>query len=179
VNVWHAAWEDWLLLPEEARGKMVPTTRANVVHDFAVDRAKAAFREVEGSRICEHLGFFKLYVGEDGDLQAVVRLKRLWLPDYLARNIETEQQRRYYHHRRIDGIRDGVTRLTVGYVLNTAQTEIKEVACSLQYGLEQLIYAFTLDAEPTVTQIPIAPLPPDVRPAVRAKGKAPKKAEGQ
>ncbi|MFO0851367.1 MAG: hypothetical protein U0871_22840 [Gemmataceae bacterium] len=164
-EVWHGAWTDWLSLPDEIRSQLAPTTRANVVHDLAVGRAKGVFGQRDGFRVCEELGFFKLYVGNS----IVVRLKRLGDDDHLARNIQTDQQKQWYLHRPIPGVPDGCTRLTVGYSLDRAQVGLRDVVVSLQDGPNQLVYSFSINAEPQTTLIPIAPIPPDTKPTVQPK----------
>jgi hypothetical protein len=169
VAIWRSAWNTWLALPAEFRGKMLPRTRANIVHDLAIAQAKEDFRDVATAETCEALGFFKLYIGE----RVLIRLKRV-NQDHLACNIQTEQQRLYYLHESIGGIRDGYTRLTIGYTLNPTHLEIDRIVASLQNGLETLAYSFYLDADDKVIAVPVEPTPlPDVGPTVRIKG-APK-----
>lgn len=168
VAIWRSAWDSWLKLPAEFRGKMLPRTRANIVHDLAVAQAKEDFHEVAIAESCEALGFFKLYLGE----RALIRLKRVD-QDHLACNIQTDQQKSYYLHAHIDGIRDGYTRLTIGYILNATHLEIDRIVASLQNGLENLAYSFYLDDDDKVIAVPVEPTPlPDVGPAVRIKGAA-------
>ena len=59
-------------------------------------------------------------------------------------------------------VRPGVTRLTAGYVLNAAETDIDHVRVSLQHDLDRLVYSFKLDAEPQIKSIPSpTPTPPE------------------
>lgn len=158
---------------------MTPTTRAGIVHNAAAERARRLFAGIDGLEVCEQLGFFKLYVGDT----VVVRLKRVRPQDdgFVACNIKTKQQKRYYRHEPVDGVRDGATRLSVGYVLDETETRITQVVASLQYGLKRCIYWFTLDAAagdlPIITPVPLPPLPPDGKPVVRPKRA--EKAEGE
>lgn len=166
VGVWRFAWKTWLDLPAEFRGMMHPRTRAGIVHDLAVAKAKEEFRDVVTAEPCEALGFFKRYIGE----RVLIRLKRV-SQDHLACNIQTEQQKLYYLHEPIDGIRDGYTRLTIGYTLNATHLEIDRIVASLQNGLETLAYSFYLDEDDKVIALPVEPAPlPDVGPSVRIKG---------
>jgi hypothetical protein len=176
-EVWRDAWAEYSSLPDGFRGQLRAVTQANILHDLAVTRAKRIFADVPNAEWDEDLGFFKLYIsGPTGDA-AVIRLKRLD-SEHLARNIETEQQCNYYAHKHMEGVRDGYTRLTVGYTMNRPQTDMAEIVTSLQYGREYLIYSFVLDAEPNVQQFPAAPLPPDAKPPVRLKGRKPEKGTG-
>lgn len=165
VSVWRNAWKTWLELPPEFRGMMQPRTRANIVNDLAVAKAKELFRDEPAAQTCEALGFFKLYIGE----RIVIRLKRLD-QGHLACNIQTDQQKRYYRHDHIVHIKDGCTRLTIGYTLNPTHLEIDRIVASLQNGLENLAYSFFLDDEGQVTAIPVPTPLPDAGPSVRIKG---------
>jgi hypothetical protein len=167
-DVWDGAWSDWIGESEKTRGIMRPSTRSGMIHDFAVARAKEVFRGVKGVEICEKLGFFKMYiVGKAGI--ALVRLKHL-SSDHLAKNIKTEQQRSYYWHRPIAGLHNEATRLSIGYVLAKAQTVLGDVVVSLQWGLEDLIYSFSIRGDAIATPLPVVTVPPPTTPPVRAKG---------
>src|SRR6266540_5726293 len=113
VRCWRDAWDEWESLPAETRGKLHPRDRAGVLHSLAISRAKLSFAEAAAVDVCMELGFFKLYI-ED---KIVLGLKRLGR-DHLARNIKTKQQRRYDWHYPVPGIRNALTRLTAGYVLD-------------------------------------------------------------
>ena len=113
----------------------------------------------------------------------MVRLKRL-NRGHLACNIKTEQTKKWYRHEPVQGVRDWVTRLTVGYVLNATETGIDYIAASLQHGLKACIYWFELKAGagelPVITPIPLPKIPSDTTPTVRPKSPdKSKKVEGQ
>jgi hypothetical protein len=171
VEVWMCAWRQWQALPADFRGHMHPRTRANIVHDLAVGAARLAFPHTDSTECCERLGFFKIYIGE----RIVVRLKRLD-GEHLACNIATGQQKSYYTHRPINGVREGYTRLTIGYTLNATCLEIESIVVSLQNGLEILVYSFVLDQEANIIAIP-EPIAPDTTPTVRIKGASQEEAE--
>jgi hypothetical protein len=170
-QIWRDAWGIWEQgIAPELRSYLRPSTRSGIIHDAAVARAREILAEDEGIEFCKHLGFAKIYV----EGIAVIRLKRVGR-DHLAKNIKTRQQRRWYAHKPIDGVRDDVTRLTVGYTLNATQTDLDRIVVSLQYGLKDLVYSFFLDEAagemPAITPMPSQPLPPETKPVVRAKGK--------
>src|SRR4051794_2335613 len=96
---WQRAWCGWEALAEDFRGRMTPTTRAGIVQNLAVSYAKETFAGDETVRVCEELGFFKLYIRE----KVIVRMKRL-NRDYLAANVKTDQQKRYYRQDHIPGV---------------------------------------------------------------------------
>lgn len=159
VACWYRAWKGWKAIPEDLRIRInqSPTARANVVNALATSYAKELLPEIDSIEICEDLQFFKFYIGDT----AVLRLKRLD-DDRLARNFSTEQQKLWYAHRHIEGIKDGATRLTVGYVLDAAQQEIKEVLVTLQLK-NDLVYAIRLDDPAVLVRLPEQPAP--VQPA--------------
>jgi hypothetical protein len=165
VRCWREAWREWENLSGDFRGKLHPRDRAGILHSLAIAQAKLIFADVPGVQICQELGFFKLYIGD----RAVLRLKRLGR-DHLARNIKTKQQRKYYWHYSVAGVREGCTRLTVGYSLDVSGTTMEQVLVSLQIGLDNLLYSFLIESEPQIQTIPISPIPEDQKPKVRAKG---------
>jgi hypothetical protein len=170
---WFGAWTDWKTeVSEGGRARLTPTTRAGVIHNFAISRVKAILAGEGGIEICEKLGFFKFYVATD-DQMAVVRFKRLGR-DRLARNVRTKQQKLWYSHKPIDGVRDGATRLTVGYTLDLTQTKIEDILVTLQFRKDIVWYFSIDDGTSQIMQRPIEPIDqqgPRVRPADDRKSK--------
>jgi hypothetical protein len=165
ASCWRYAWKGWENQPAEFRGQLTTTTRAGIVQNLAVSQARLVFADIPEIRVCEELGFFKLYLSD----KAVVRLKRV-NRDYLARNVKTEQQRDYYWHHRVRGIKDGLTRITVGYTLDETETAIDKIVASLQWGLENLIWWFSIEGEAQIQQIPIPPIAPEDTPRIHITG---------
>lgn len=163
----NAAWDHALTMfngtSDQFRAATRAVTRANIMHDHSSDFLRTALGGVPGITFCERLGFFKIYVeNEHGDV-AVVRNKHLDL-NYLASNVKTEQQQRWYAHDPMEDIRNEATRLTIGYTLNPTQTEIDDVIVSLQH-FDDLVYYFSLRNEGNIYAAPVM-APPDGPPLV-------------
>jgi hypothetical protein len=165
ADCWRSGFTGWREgVTPETRSRLTSTTRAGIIHNLAISRAKELFPAGDdGARICEAIGFFKLYVQN----KAIVRLKRVGR-DFLAANVKTKQQKRYYAQAHVDGVTDGLTRITVGYQLNLAQTDIDRIVAGLQIG-KDLIWHFDItdEAGGIAAPIPIHPVDPGATPKVR------------
>jgi hypothetical protein len=155
---WHVGWNDWIThVSEVGRVKLSKRSRANNVNDFAVCAARERFANRPGTSMDNVLGFFKLYVGTNAAI--VLRFKRL-NQDYLARNVKTQQQRRYYLNQPIAGIYPGAVRLTCGYILDPIEGGIQDVRISSQFGQKILVWSYSI-MEPANTLVmpPTAAMP--------------------
>jgi hypothetical protein len=170
ASCWWGAWTRWKLQDTDFQVRMTPATRAGILQNLAASFAREVFAGEEKVRIDETLGFFKIYI----DDKAIVRLKRLGSNHLAARNRKSKRQRRYYQQLPIKGLVNGLTRITVGYILNVTKTDTEEIAASFQIG-DDLVYWFPIDAKAygkISTPIPIEPIEPTgptVRPANEKK----------
>lgn len=169
AKCWESAWRRWKKLPDTFRADLTPTTRAGILNNLAIAKAKRVFAPeiISGKfEFCRKLGFFKIYV----EGKAIVRLKRL-TKDYIAANVRTDQQRLWYAHKPIDGIKDGPTRLIIGYTLNALKTDFEQLVVSFQIE-DVCVWYFDLDAGggAAVQPIDLKPISPDTTPRVRPIG---------
>src|SRR5579884_2058663 len=98
------------------------TVRANLIWGLMVDEARTQFADVHGVRLLDNDERFAIIVRE----QAALRLKKL-NEQFETSNYPTPTAERVDAQLPIPGIPPSVTWLTVGYVLNQAQTEIASV----------------------------------------------------
>lgn len=144
TEIIYSAWRDYHSdVTESARARLEPRTRANIVNDFAKDRALAVFSGRTGLQTCIDLGFFKLYV----DGRVVVRIKKIG-PDYLVSNVQTEQQRDWYNNEPVKGIPADCLRLNLAYRLTPAATDVDDILITWQSGWNMLGWCFSILAEP-------------------------------
>jgi hypothetical protein len=137
-------WRDFSSeVSDSGRSRLEARTRASIVSDFIRDRAVALFSEQPGVQLCMDLGFFKIYVHD----RIVLRLKKLDV-ELLAANVQTEQQRDWYNNEPVSGVPDECLRLTVGYRLNAAATEIEDIVITWQPSWRVLGWHFSILAEP-------------------------------
>lgn len=166
-SCWQFAWLAWNEeVSADGRERLTSRSRSSCLNDFAVERAKEVFAGYDDVEGCSLLGFFKLYVGK----RAVLRFKRL-NRDKLAMNIRTGQQVAYYLDEHIPGIRPDRTRLTIGYILNPAETDIDDILITYQHGRKSLLWSFSLlEGVETITmpQPAVAsPTPISIQPKIK------------
>lgn len=144
ADIIHSAWRDYNSeVPDTARARLEPRTRANIVNDFAKDRALTVFSGRAGLQTCIDLGFFKLYV----DARVVVRIKKVG-PEYLVSNVQTDQQRDWYNNEPVKGIPADCLRLNLAYRLTPAATDVDDILITWQAGWNTLGWCFSILAEP-------------------------------
>jgi len=177
ANCWQFAWRDWDALPEEFRARVSasPIARANVLNALAVSYAKELLPAGVGIEPCDDLHFFKIYVTQ-GPLAAVLRFNGLGR-DGAVHNINSSDQKHdYFCNLPIAGLRNDVTRLTVGYSVDPSKSRIQDITISLQIG-EDLIYDIPIDDE-HIEQLPVPePAPPSAPTATRVTMKGQRKAK--
>jgi hypothetical protein len=145
---WHDGWNDWMTeISAVGRSKLSKRSRANDLNDFAIHAAIGRFSNRPNIILDTELGFFKLYIGATAEI--VLRFKRL-NRDHLAKNVRTDQQRRYYFNQPIAGIYPGSMRLTCGYLLDPIEGNIQDVRITSQYGQKLLIWSYSV-MEPAQT----------------------------
>jgi hypothetical protein len=165
ATCWQRGWGRWDGLAEDDRSRLSPIARAVFVQNIAVSFVKETFAGVDGIVTCEELGFFKVYIQN----AVILRMKRLDR-DYLASNVETEQQKRYYRQLPMAGIINGLPRISLGYRLNVAKTAMDDILVSFQVG-DDLLWYYSIDplegkgVKPMPS--PIEPTGPTVTPRVR------------
>jgi hypothetical protein len=120
----HGAWNDWLELPNRSRLRFA-RTRANIVHDFMIDRAMSAFSgDADVHPIVKDETAKFLF-----DRRVLVRFKK-GDGNGLGSNIETQAVLAFTDPQLlIPGLPD-VQKVDVVYVLNDLQTMIERVAVS-------------------------------------------------
>jgi len=164
-HVWQSAWSSWHNVGEDERARLLetPTARPGALNAFAQSFAREMFRgrESEGIVECEIIpNVFAFYVHE----KILLRFNALG-PGYLVRAVEANEfKRRYFKQLPIRGIINSANRMTVGYRVNEAKTDLEEIAISLQYGPD-LIYYFSIDDAQSM-QLPSGSQAPTPKPPV-------------
>jgi hypothetical protein len=107
-------------------------TRANIIHDLMVHRARREFDGVDGTRIID-LTYPNSRTLLEIDQRILLRFKKL---DELkqSRNYPTRFLRDYELDRDLPGIPPRAHRLTLGYILNSFQTEVQYVLVTSVIG---------------------------------------------
>jgi hypothetical protein len=137
-------WRDFHSeVTESGRSRMEARTRANVVSDFARDRALTIFSGRPGLRACLDLGFFKLYVAD----RIVLRIKKLD-GELLPTNVQTDQQRDWYNNEPVKGVPSECLRLNLGYRLNAIADQIADIVITWQPSWRVLGWYFSILGEP-------------------------------
>jgi len=164
--VWCSAWQAWEKMDEGHRARLgeTPCTPPVVLNAFAQSFARERFsgREDEGLVECDAIpNVFALYIKP----RVLLRFNSLGR-DFVVRNTDTSALKdAYFRQEPIPGIDDSATRLTVGYILNEAKTNMVCVAISLQHDHDP-VYHFLIDGSdegtlpisaPTVAPTPITP----------------------
>ena len=128
------AWNDYLDYAPSQRRIHGPTTRANIVHDHIKQRARERF----GDWAVEFNQLFVVVI----DQRLVVRFKRFH-NDKTSSNIRTRQLERYRMQQELPDLRKQLdlfgelSNLEVGYVLDRAETEIRETWLACPSGLHK------------------------------------------
>jgi len=122
LDLAHGAWDDWLALPNRSRLRFT-RTRANIVHEFMVDRAIIAFGGDADIRpiVKDETAKFLF------DRRLLVRFKK-GDDNGLGSNIETQAVLAFIDPQLlIPGLPD-LQKVDVVYILNDLQTKIERVA---------------------------------------------------
>lgn len=130
------AWDDYISkYPPEVRMIHTPRTKANILRDHMVERARQAFENVPNVRLLTQRGYFLVHV----EGKALLRFKKLG-KNRRSRNYPTKQAIAFMDNLPLDGIPES-TRLDVGYQLNDPQTTIAAVliSCARWQGTEYVI----------------------------------------
>jgi len=167
--IWQSSWEAWKRIDERDRARLAETPWAPpvTVNAFAQSFARERFlgREDEGLEECTVIpNVFAFYATP----RVLLRFNNL-SKDFVVRNTDSSDLKdAYFRQEPIPGINSGATRLTVGYVLNEAKTEIGCVAISLQYA-EARVYYFLIDkSDEGALPIPAATVPPISMPPIES-----------
>jgi hypothetical protein len=161
------AWADWLAARQfhtRAGNSLSPTSRATIIYDLVVQRARRAFASTAGVRVSHQRGLFTLHFGND----FVVRFKKLGT-DLSTQGIPTAQMRAYEAQQTIPGLPRRATFLVAGYVLDPTGTQLHRIVitCRDAHGL-RWSFALLDNSLPNVTPIPLSPKPPTL-PILRSK----------
>lgn len=157
------AWAEWERVPVEQRSKLNSRARANCLYDFIVHYAKLHFADVPSVMPFERRGLFLL--GFSGRL--TIRFKKLGAGNKTS-NVQTKQQVDFNLQIDLPGIPKAF-RLTVGYVLDAAQTSIKDVLVTHQTGRRLAWDISIAQTPPTIFEMPVADAPLARKVKVRVK----------
>ncbi|HEY4311355.1 MAG TPA: hypothetical protein VGN12_18040 [Pirellulales bacterium] len=144
-SVWVSAITEWHSFSEEHRARLssTPFVPPIVVFGFAQSFAREKFsnRDDDGIILCEGLGVFAFYI----ERKVLIRFNAL-ARDHIVRQGYQSSDRKelYFRQEPIDGLNNDATRLTAGYLMNEAKTDLASVAISCQVG-ENLVYTFPID----------------------------------
>ncbi len=154
TEIVQGAWNDWMALRNRARLRFA-RTRANIVHDFMVDRALAAFSGDAGVRAIVRDQTAKFLF----DRRVLVRFKKGDCRG-LGINIETQAVLAFTDPQLlIPGLPD-VQKIDITYFLNDLQTRIDRVAVTAR---DNDIRLWTYEIEDR-RGAPVLPLPTRSRP---------------
>jgi hypothetical protein len=147
----HAAWDEWLSLPENTRIKISAMQRGGFVHDLIVFHAKDRLAAATSVEIADATPFFAVYVSGD----TIVRFKKLQ-SNYVAVP-STEHGKLFYNNAPMSCLRPFTNRLTCGYVLDQYGREVIDIAFTLQVR-DEVVWRISL------TEMAFAPESPDHAP---------------
>jgi hypothetical protein len=134
------AWDDYQRLPDEAKVRISPRSRASVVYDFIVEKAKKLFIGAEGVYLSERRGFLLINF-YDRILLRFKKFNRKLMPH----GIRTGQNSLFMNRQGVLLECPEATKLIAGYQLNDFQNGIELMAvvcpngksCELYFALEQ------------------------------------------
>lgn len=167
LDIVRGAWDDWKQSPHKAQLRY-PRTRANLVHEFMVQRAVRAFDGDPDIHIIHQDETAKFLFQR----QLLVRLKK-GDANCLGCNIETQAVLAFTDPQMtIPGLPD-VQKVDIFYVLNSIETEVDWIAVTARDNGTRL---WTYDIEDRRTA-PVLPLPQPQQPSeggavVRLRGAA-------
>jgi hypothetical protein len=174
LEIVRGAWDDWMKSPHKAQLRY-SRTRANLVHEFMVQRAIQAFDGDSDVHIIQQDETAKFLFQR----QLLVRLKK-GDANCLGCNIETQAVLAFTDPQlTIPGLPD-VQKVEIVYVLNSIETEVDRVAVTARDNETRL---WTYDIEDRHTA-PVLPLPQPQEPpsqggaVVRLRGTAAADARG-
>jgi hypothetical protein len=124
-------WNAFLRLKDadaEFCATVMPRTRAGIVHDFAIKKARSIFEGQESKGIRTRAEFGSLLVVFDEKL--VLRIKKFGEGERANNSRTTRQERFDRQCLELPGIPPEATKVTAGYKLNDEQTEIVRIAVS-------------------------------------------------
>ena len=131
-------WEEWMSGVEEAtRLKVSAFARGGVVHELIADRATRLLGQHDDVDVCTD-DFFKLYVAD----RLVLRVKKVASDHRVMLNWARPNTRDYYRNAPVGSLRHGVTRLTIGYVLDFEEASVEDVVISQQIG-DVLLWSYS------------------------------------
>ena len=107
-------------------------TRATIIHDLMIHRARAEFDRVRGVRILDLVHPYNRTFLEIRE-RALIRFKKLD-ENKQPRNYQTDFVRDYNEDNDLPGIPPKAHRLTLGYRLNPLQTEVLDVLITSYLG---------------------------------------------
>ena len=160
AKVWEDAFKSWSELPEEDRRRLSETSymMAIVLFGYAQSYAREAFagREEEGLVVCDAIpGVFSLYV-KDCLLLRFNSLNRNHVVKLVG---ASETKKRFFNQLPLSGLNNSATRLTVGYRLSPAATELVATEVSLQVG-DDCAYFFPIGKNADIKRKPPAKTKP-------------------
>jgi len=114
--------EYFSMYSDEARSRHRPTTRANIIHDHIIDRAKRGFDLKSGTRHHDSRGL-SLFVLDE---RFLLRFKKL-NDDKVSRNQKTNQVQAFRQQQKVlDGI-ETLYNIEAGYVFNELEQGIQSI----------------------------------------------------
>jgi hypothetical protein len=140
-----------------------PTVRANMIWGLMVDEARQRFGSVRGVHIVDRSERFLVVFRN----RVAVRFKKL-NEEHRTSNFKTNAAILLDEQQSIQGIPQGTTIVTVGYVLNTQTNEIDSVLVLYRDARTHWEYSLTDMSKAPVAQLEF-PQVPSAMPRVRAK----------
>jgi len=152
----HHAWDEWRGLQLNGRLLFPGRSRACLVYDFIVQRAKAAFADEPSVRVIQRDETAKFVF----DGQIALRFKKA-NENGLGSNIETQATMDFIDQQQeLPGI-PNAHKVEVVYILNHLQTQIDQVLVAARDG-NACLWSYAI--APTGTQVVPLPLAPSAEP---------------
>ena len=164
AKVWRLSWRRWRRLKEDDRRRLgdTPTVRPVMLNGWVQSFATETFsnRENDGVVVCDAIpGVFAFYIKD----KLLIRFNGL-SNGYIVHCDESNSKlkRDYFAQEPIRDINSHATRLTVGYTLNAAKTDMERIEISLQVG-NDLVYHFPIHGGESMTlPVPTPKRPPEL-----------------